>query len=108
MSTLKTSALAAGVLAAMAVSFAAPALAQSTDGFHTHMVFPVVVDSASFTQRFTFTNPDDNRNMTIEARFVPGEGSSQASAFTCPQVVLPPPACASCARRWPPAASTAS
>ena len=90
MSTLKSSALAAGVLAAMAVSFAAPALAQSTDGFHTHMVFPVVVDSASFTQRFTFTNPDDNRNMTIEARFVPGEGSSQASAFTCPQVVLPP------------------
>jgi hypothetical protein len=88
-STLKSSALAAGILAAMAVSFATPALAQSTDGFHTHLVFPVVVDSGSFTQRFTLTNPDGNRTMTVVPTYVPGEGTTQATPITCPQVVLP-------------------
>jgi hypothetical protein len=89
-STLKSSALAAGILAAMAVTFATPALAQSTDGFHTHLVFPVVVDTAAFTQRFTLTNPDDNRNMTVVPKYVPGEGTTQATPITCPQIVLPP------------------
>jgi hypothetical protein len=89
-STLKSSALAAAILAAMAVTHATPALAQSTDGFHTHLVFPVVVDSASFTQRFTLTNPDGNRTMVVEPHFVPGEGSSQAAALTCPQITLQP------------------
>ena len=90
MSTLKSSALAAGVLAAMAVSFAAPALAQSTDGFHTHMVFPMVVDSGSFSSRFTLTNPDDNRLMRVVPRYFPGDGTSQSGPLTCPEILLPP------------------
>ena len=89
MSTLKSSALASSVLAALAVSFTTPVLAQSTDGFHSHLVFPVVVDSASFTQRFTFTNPDTNRTMTVVPTYVPGEGTTQAAPITCPQISLP-------------------
>ena len=88
MSTLKSSALAVAVAAAMG-SFAFPAYAQTTDGFHTHLVFPVVVDSGSFTQRFTFTNPDTNRPMTVVPTYVPGEDTTQGSTITCPQVVLP-------------------
>jgi hypothetical protein len=88
-STLKTPALARLALA-IAVAAAAPAYAQTTDGFHTHFVVPVVVDSASFTQRFTVTNPDGNRTMTVVPVYVPAEGTSQASALTCPEMTLQP------------------
>jgi hypothetical protein len=67
-------------------SIAGPATAQSTDGFHTIQVFPVVVDSSTFTQRFFFRNPN-NVTVTIVPRFVPGEGTAQASgagAIDCP------------------------
>ena len=89
MSTLKTSAL-AGAIAVAAMAATVPVHAQSTDGYHSFLVFPVVVDSGSFTQRFIFANPDGNRAMTIVPTFVPGDGSSQTTAMTCPQVVLAP------------------
>jgi hypothetical protein len=89
-STLKSSALAAGILAAMAVTFANPALAQSTDGFHTHLVFPAVADTPSFTQRFTLTNPDGNRNMVVRPHFVPGDGAKQTTPMDCPDITLLP------------------
>ena len=43
-----------GALALMLAGSAQMALAQSTDGYHAVQVFPIVVDSASFAQRFHF------------------------------------------------------
>jgi hypothetical protein len=59
------------------------AAAQTTDGFHSIQVFPVVVDSASFTQRFTFRNPN-TAAVNISPVYLPGTGTSQASLLTCP------------------------
>jgi hypothetical protein len=85
--SLKQIALAAGfgLLATTAVS---PALAQSTDGFHVIQIFPVAVDSAAFTQRFTFKNPHATA-ATVAITYFPGAGSSQATGLNCPNVTLP-------------------
>jgi hypothetical protein len=65
----------------------ATAVAQTTDGFHSIQVFPVVVDSASFTQRFTFRNPN-TLAVDISPVYLPGTGTSQASLLTCPTFSL--------------------
>jgi hypothetical protein len=61
---------------------------QSTDGFHSIQIFPVVVDSAAFTQRFTFTNPDPDRAAVIAVRYFPGVGTSQAAPLDCPNITV--------------------
>ena len=66
-----------------------PALAQSTDGFHTIQIFPVVVDSATFTQRFTFRNPDSAHTATVQPAYYPATGTSQAISISCPSFVIP-------------------
>ncbi len=63
------------------------ALAQTTDGFHSIQVFPVVVDSASFTQRFTFGNPNAVV-MNIAPTYFPG-GGAQTTALACPSFSIP-------------------
>jgi hypothetical protein len=87
-STLKKSVIAVAV-AAMAVTGFLPAHAQSTDGFHSIQIFPVVVDSAAFTQRFTFTNPDLDRPAFITPRYFPGVGTTQAAPLDCPPFTIP-------------------
>jgi hypothetical protein len=72
-----------------AVALAGPAMAQSTDGYHAIQVFPLVVDSASFTQRFVFRNPDASNAITLAVSYFPGAGTSQAAALQCPAVVVP-------------------
>ena len=67
----------------------APAWAQTTDGYHAIQVFPVVVDSASFTQRFTFRNPNTTNALVISARYFPGTGTSQPTPITCPDIIVP-------------------
>src|SRR5918993_3904686 len=64
------------------------AQAQSTDGYHAIQVFPLVVDTASFTQRFHFqgTNPWDY--WTMSAVFYPARGTAQAGPLIC-QSFLP-------------------
>jgi hypothetical protein len=64
------------------------AAAQTTDGFHSIQVFPVVVDSASFTQRFTFRNPN-TLGVDVSPVYLPGTGTSQPSPLTCPSFNLP-------------------
>ena len=86
--SLKKIALAAG-FSLLATTAASPVLAQSTDGFHVIQVFPVVVDSAAFTQRFTFKNPDAAIAATIAITYFPGTGSSQAGGLDCPNVTVP-------------------
>ena len=88
MITLKKLALAAGICAA-AIMAANTISAQTTDAFHTIQVFPVVVDSGSFTQRFTFRN----RNSTIisiSPTYFPGAGTAQATAISCPVILIAP------------------
>ena len=87
MITLKKLALAAG-LCAVGTLAAQSALAQTTDAYHTIQVFPVVVDTASFAQRFTFRNPNST-TITILPSYYPGTGTAQATALGCPAFAIP-------------------
>jgi hypothetical protein len=73
-SSLKHLALASG-LALFALAGAAPATAQTTDGFHAIQVFPIVVDSEAFTQRFTFRNAEATGNAEIRVSYFPASGT---------------------------------
>ena len=85
MSSLKHLALASG-LALFALAGAAPAHAQTTDGFHALQVFPIVVDSESFAQRFTFKNADPERTTELNMTFFPASGTP----VSCPNFTLGP------------------
>jgi hypothetical protein len=84
--TLKKLALALG-LCAVGTLAAQSAFAQSTDGYHTMQVFPVVVDTGSFAQRFTFKNPNAVA-IHIVPRYLPGTATATATAFTCPTITV--------------------
>ena len=88
MFSLKHIALASG-FGLLAMAGATPALAQSTDGFHAIQVFPVVVDSASFTQHFTFKNPDAANAVTLSTIYFPADGTTQAVNMGCPAITIP-------------------
>jgi hypothetical protein len=85
---LHHSLLAAGLLAA--TCFTQSAQAQSTDGAHTIQVFPIVADTASFTQRFTF-RAENGDNTVIQPVYYPGEGTPQAAIgpIACPAFGVP-------------------
>jgi hypothetical protein len=81
-----------GWLLALASSFLlpSPAIAQSTDGFHEIQVFPVVVDSTSFAQRFSFrASSFDGSPAVLSPRYYPAQGTSQATAIDCPSFEVP-------------------
>ena len=86
MKTFKHLALASACILALAGS--ETGFAQSTDGYHSIQVFPVVVDTAAFAQRFTFRNPDTNTIITIVPKYYPGEGTSQAGPLDCPSFTV--------------------
>lgn len=71
MTTLRFSALAAAICISSGLCVPR-ASAKSTDGYHCVQVFPIVVESGSFAQRFTFHNPDIAKGLPISARFFPG------------------------------------
>ena len=75
-----------GLFAAIAAS-ASQVAAQTTDAYHTTQVFPIVVDSASFTQRFSFRNPN-SAIATIAPSYYPGTATSQASVIACPSFTV--------------------
>ena len=62
------------------------ALAQTTDGYHSIQIVPVVVDTASFTQRFNFRNPNDVQ-VSITPKYYPAQGTS-SGILTCPDIVI--------------------
>ena len=66
------------------------AQAQTTDGYHTIQVFPLVVDTASFAQRFNFTTPNFYP-VTLKTKFFPSRETAQAAAgpLECLDVVVP-------------------
>ena len=81
MNMFKKFAIAAGLCAAGFMG-TPTAFAQSTDGFHTIQIFPVVVDTNSFTQRFTFRNPNSS-SVNISMSYFPAVGTSQGVAIGC-------------------------
>lgn len=86
MTEIKRFPLALALCAASALGFGT-AIAQTTDGFHSIQVFPVVVDSASFTQRFTFSNPNTVA-MNITPSYFPG-GGAQTTELACLAFSIP-------------------
>lgn len=74
--------------AATMLALASPASAQSTDGFHEIQVVPVVVDSASFSQRFDFRAVLSIISGTVVAelhpRYYPADGTTQPGPIDCP------------------------
>lgn len=56
--------------------------AQTTDGYHAIQVLPVVVDTASFTQRITIRNPYQV-TLTLFTEYYPAEGTAQTTPMTC-------------------------
>ena len=84
MFSLKHLALATG-FGLLAVAGTSPVLAQSTDGFHSIQVVPLAVDSGSFTQRFTFKNPDAANAAEITLSFFPSSGTP----VSCPNFTVP-------------------
>jgi len=86
--SLKQIALASG-FGLLALAGTTPALAQSTDGFHAIQIFPVVVDSDSFSQRFTFKNPDAANAVTVSTIYFPADGTTQAVNMGCPSITIP-------------------
>ena len=80
--------LLAAIAAVSLLLSAAPSKAQTTDGYHSVQVFPVVVDTASFTQRFNFRNPA-GVTLTLEPIYFPAIGTSQAATLTCPSFNIP-------------------
>ena len=69
------------------LGFGGQANAQSTDGYHSIQVFPVVVDTPSFAQQFNFTTPNPFP-VVVKTRFFPGDGTAQAAIgpVTCNNV----------------------
>jgi hypothetical protein len=80
--------LASLALAATALGPTA-ALAQSTDGYHAIQVFPVVVDTASFAQRFHFRAAFPWEGFQLQLRYYPAQGTTQATPLDCPAIDLP-------------------
>src|SRR5688500_9441481 len=78
----------AGILALGAMGTAA---AQSTDGYHSVQVFPVVVDSTTFAQRVHFTTPY-SYPVTLQVKHIAVQGMRQATAgsLSCPVVTIEP------------------
>ena len=76
----------AGLAGVLAIS---PVLAQTTDGYHAIQVFPIVVDSASFSQRFTFRNPYQEE-VPLSATFYPAKGTAQSAPLACPGFRMQP------------------
>lgn len=53
-------------------------MAKAGPGYHNTAVIPIVVDSTSFTQSFTF-DTYNGAGVTVEAQFHPGVGTAQAA-----------------------------
>ena len=68
--------------------FASGVAAQSTDGYHSVQIIPVVVDSGSFVQRFNFQN-NNGSDITLTPRFYPAVGATQLTPLTCPNLAVP-------------------
>lgn len=76
-------------LVVLALALTAPsARSQSTDGYHSIQIFPVVADTASFTQRFHFRKLLAATTL-ISPVYFPARGTSQSGPLACPSFEIP-------------------
>ena len=82
---------AAGILPALALcalmGHVGLARGQTTDGYHAIQVLPVVVDTASFTQRITLRNPEQFP-ISVAARYYPADGTAQGTPIDCDPIPM--------------------
>ncbi|MCX7041128.1 MAG: hypothetical protein NT117_00255 [Gammaproteobacteria bacterium] len=71
------------LLASLGLLSSGAVLAQTTDAYHSIQMFPVVVDTASFAQRFSFRNPNPFQ-ISIQPTYFPAVGTSQPTSLLCP------------------------
>ena len=88
MNVVQRISLAASLLTGLCLS-SGTALAQSTDGYHSIQVFPLVVDTLSFATRLNFRNPNPV-SLTIKNKFFPAIDTGQAAIgpLVCNNVVV--------------------
>lgn len=79
-----------GSLVLSIAAWAPASHAQSNDGFHAIQVFPVVADTASFTQRFHFRNIVGGQDVTVQPTYYPAQGTTPALPVTCPSFAVSP------------------
>jgi hypothetical protein len=72
----------------MGLGLSASASAQSTDGYHSMQILPMVVDTASFASRFNFHNPN-SVGITIRPKYYPSKGTS-ATITQCNDLAIGP------------------
>ncbi len=77
------------LLSVFALCNSSTAVAQSTDGYHAIQVFPIVVDSASFAQRFHFRATASGDDFPIDLKYYPAQGTAQSTSLMCPSFVMP-------------------
>ena len=75
-------------IASLGLAMAAPVAAQSTDGYHAIQVLPVVVDTASFTQRISLHN-HSTLSVTLTPTYYPADGTVEAASSDCSLIVVP-------------------
>jgi hypothetical protein len=78
----------AGVLLASLLLTAPAAQGQTTDGYHQDQVFPVVVDTGSFAQRFSFRNPTPAA-LDLTVTYYPANGTT-ATKLVCANMLAFP------------------
>jgi hypothetical protein len=79
-----------GAMACLSLAAVLPAAhAQSTDGYHAIQVFPLVVDTASFTQRFHFRAAGPWEPVDVTVHYYPARGTAQATPLDCPGYAIP-------------------
>lgn len=86
---LATPLLLRSLLGVFVLCISSMAVAQSTDGYHAIQVFPVVVDSTSFAQRFHFRATASGDAFPIDVKYYPGQGTAQTTSLACPSFVMP-------------------
>lgn len=79
---------ASGVFALALLATWRPAVAQTTDAYHAIQVLPVVVDTASFSQRFYLHNPSFMQARVVTPTYYPASGTAQLAPVTCPTINL--------------------
>jgi hypothetical protein len=87
MARIRSHLLSAFVIGLLAL-LAPRAVAQTTDGFHTIQVIPLVVENASFASRFTFRNPGASA-LSISPTFFPATGVTPDTPLSCGAFSVP-------------------
>jgi hypothetical protein len=74
--------MASAIAGALVMSAASPAVALSTDGYHTIQIIPIAASTGSFTTSFFFHNPNPI-TININVSYYPAVGTPTAAPIFC-------------------------